>query len=185
MWSRFTLSAVTIALQTACLITLAQAQGSGIDCDSFEKDSDGSWTVLHRAYIPGPNIKVEEGVIFRPGQTFLGDDMAAKLNKACPKQAMAPPPEPVQAQVPLAPLSRFADANGNIDVQRLACGHLADTSTAEASLLLTWYSGWYNGLAKKRGINLARVRYVTQSVIDYCKANRDKSLVQAMESMLK
>ena len=82
------------------------------------------------------------------------------------------------------PLSQSADANGNFDVRRLTCGHLADASAEEAGLLLAWYGGWYNGQAKRRGINLARVRYAIR-VADYCRANRDKSLMQVMELMLK
>jgi hypothetical protein len=82
-------------------------------------------------------------------------------------------------------LAKYADANGNIDVRQFTCGHLDDASVPEAELLLAWYSGWYNGLAKGRGINLARVRYNIRNVIDYCKTNRDKKLTDAMASILK
>lgn len=186
MRHRWPLAVLAIAFQAACLTASAQAQNGGIECDAFEKNSDGSWTVIRKTYIPGPNVRVEEGSVFSPGGTFLGDDLAARLSKACPQAAAAPPAAaPAPAQVPRAPLSTLADANGNIDVQRLTCGHLADTSAEETDLLLAWYSGWYNGVAKKRGINLARVRYAIRNVAGYCKANREKSLVQVMELMLK
>lgn len=46
-------------------------------------------------------------------------------------------------------LSTYADANGFLDVQVLTCAQLANTWQQDADMLATWYSGWYNGLAKK------------------------------------
>ena len=82
-------------------------------------------------------------------------------------------------------LSKYADAKGYIDVQKLTCAQLAGTYQEDADFLGVWYSGWYNGLAKRRGINVAKVRYVSRQVMDYCKANRDKTLVDVMELRLK
>ena len=60
------------------------------------------------------------GSIFRPGGTFLGQDLAATLDSACPNAAVqAPQAETGPAPVTTAPgvsLARLADANGNIDV---------------------------------------------------------------------
>ena len=42
-----------------------------------------------------------------------------------------------------------ADANGYIDVQKLTCAQLANTFQEDVDFLTVWYSGWYNGLAKK------------------------------------
>jgi hypothetical protein len=186
------LAILAIVLQTLFSAADAQAQESEIDCNSFVKNSDGSWTVTQKVYIPVQKIRVNEGVTFTSDQLFLGIDMVARLNNACPQvtaqpqQPAAPPVAGVtQPPPPQQALSRYADANGNIDVQRLTCAHLDDASGAEADLLLAWYSGWYNGVAKKRGINLARVRYAIRSAADYCKANPDKSLTQVMELMLK
>jgi hypothetical protein len=181
-----------VAWQAACPIAVAQAQDRDIVCDSFVKNPDGSWTVVEKVFIPVQNVKVIEGTVFRPGETFLGDDMAARLNKACPNvqatiptPATAGPPQPQTPQVPQVSLSRYADANGNIDVRRLTCGHLNMASNEEANALLSWYGGSYTAAAKNRIINLARVRYVVRSVVDYCKANPEKSLSQVMELMLK
>ena len=55
-----------------------------------------------------------------------------------------------QAQVPL---SAYVDANGFINVQALMCAQLAGTYQEDADMLTTWYSGWYNGLAKKHFIH--------------------------------
>jgi HdeA/HdeB family len=179
-----------IALQVCCLTMRAQAQTSSIPCDAFAKNADGSWTVLTTTYIEGPNVKVQQDAIVQPGRVVLGYDIAAMIAKACPNAVVAPPPgaapsaaAPVQQAPPL--LARYADANGNIDVRQLTCGHLNEASAEEAQLLLAWYSGWYNGLAKGRGINLARVRYNIRNVVDYCKVNRDKKLTDALERMLK
>jgi hypothetical protein len=47
------------------------------------------------------------------------------------------------------PLSTYAEANGYLDVQKLTWGQLAGTFQEDADLLVAWYSGWYNRLAKK------------------------------------
>jgi hypothetical protein len=189
MWRRSAFLVTAIAMQLLCLV--GAARSDDIDCDSFARNDDGSWIVIHKAYISGPNIRVEEGAVFEPGGTFLGDDLAKRLDRACP-HAAAPPPQPAA----LAPaqgartetrsaLAKLADANGNIDVQHVTCGQLADASPAESELVLAYFSGWYGGVAKRRGINLARVRYAIRTVGDFCKVNRDKSLVQTMDLMLK
>ncbi len=179
------LAAIVLAV---ALSAVAHAQDRDLDCTAFTKNPDGSWTVTSTAFIPVQKVRVREGTVFRPGETFLGDDMTVRLNKACPNQPVVQPEAaaPV-AQPPLshAQLSRYADANGNIDIRQLSCAHLADTSVEEAGFFLAWYSGWYSGVAKKRGINLARIRYAVHNVTDYCKANRDKSVAQVMELMLK
>ena len=46
-------------------------------------------------------------------------------------------------------LTAYTDANGYLNVQALTCAQLANTWQQDADLLMTWYSGWYNGLAKK------------------------------------
>lgn len=87
-----------------------------------------------------------------------------------------------QAQVEL---SKYADANGYIDVQKLTCGQLANTYQEDADFLGVWYSGWYNGLAKKHAINVPRVKEGIHNVIVYCKANKDKRIIQAIDVILK
>ena len=90
-----------IALAVAAIILQffprpVDAQSSfdgGIDCSAFRNNSDGSWTVLQRAYFPTLYVWVNAGVTFNPGQTFMGNDMAGKLNQAC-GQASAQPAQP-------------------------------------------------------------------------------------------
>ena len=48
-----------------------------------------------------------------------------------------------------------------------------------------WYSGWYNGLAKKSSINVPRVRENIHQVIVYCKANRQVTVIKAIDAVLK
>jgi hypothetical protein len=190
--------AAAIALQACCLS--AQAATSNFPCEAFAKNPDGSWTVLQTTYIEGPNVKVQQDAIFAPGRIVLGYDIAAMIAKACPNAVAAPPPDSAPATAPstapgtapsaAAPqpqsfLARYADANGNLDVRQLTCGHLDDTSAEEAELFLAWYSGWYSGFAKNRGINLARTRYAIRNVVAYCKGDRSKRLTDVMEQMLK
>jgi HdeA/HdeB family len=192
---RFVIAAA-IALLSSSLTAAAHAQDSEIDCSAFLKNSDGSWTVINLVFIPVQKVRVRPGTVFKPGQTFLGDDMTERLAKACPNQPVATPP-PAEGQTaqpagqpqtqpgPFVPLSTYADANGNIDIQSLTCAQLAVASPADTGLLVTWYSGWYAGLGKRRGINMARVQYAISNVADYCKANRNQRLGDALNILLK
>jgi hypothetical protein len=87
-----------------------------------------------------------------------------------------------QAQTPL---SAYADEKGYIDVQKLTCAQLAGTFQEDADFLGVWYSGWYNGLAKKHAINVPRVKEGIHEVIVHCKANPDKKIIQAIDFVLK
>ncbi|HUC49901.1 MAG TPA: HdeA/HdeB family chaperone [Xanthobacteraceae bacterium] len=199
-----------IVLEFAGLTTGAHAQHSSIPCDSFQKNADGSWTVLSTTFIEGPQVKVQEGVVLPPGYKILGYDIGGLIAKACPDATVDAPAQPVPAtaapttaapgtvpartqqpstaQAPQISLSSFADANGNIDLDRLTCGQLDDASNSDVDVLLAWYSGRYSGPSKKRAantINIARLRYAMRNVADYCRANRDKKLTPVMELMLK
>lgn len=87
-----------------------------------------------------------------------------------------------QAQVPL---SAYADANGFIDVQQLMCSQLAGTFQEDADMLTTWYSGWYNGLAKKHYIHVTRAKAFEHNIIMYCKANPGVKIISAIDVLLK
>ena len=82
-------------------------------------------------------------------------------------------------------LKNYADAKGYIDVQILTCAQLAGTFQEDADFLGVWYSGWYNGLAKKHAINVARTKEGIHNVIVYCKANPGKKVIQAIDVILK
>src|SRR3954466_11543766 len=88
----------------------------------------------------------------------------------------------VQAQTDL---TAYADANGYINVPALTCAALAVTWQEDADRLTTWYSGWYNGLAKKHYFNIARSKELEHEGIVYCKANPQIRIIQAIEVMLK
>ena len=82
-------------------------------------------------------------------------------------------------------LSKYADANGYIYVQKLTCAQLANTYQEDADFLGVWYSGWYNGLAKKHYFNIARSKELEHEVIVYCKANPQVKIIEAIGAMLK
>lgn len=82
-------------------------------------------------------------------------------------------------------LKTYANANGYIDVKSLTCDQLANTYQEDADFLGVWYSGWYNGLDKKSSINVPRVKENIHQVIVYCKAHRDKKIIQAIDAVLK
>jgi hypothetical protein len=89
-----------------------------------------------------------------------------------------------QAQTAI-PLSSYADADGWIDVQKLTCAQLAGTYQEDADLLTTWYSGWYNGLARKHMLNVKRGKELEHQVITYCKENKDRTVIQAIAVVFK
>ena len=83
------------------------------------------------------------------------------------------------------PLSAYADSNGFIDVQKLTCAQLAGTFQEDADALTVWYSGWYNGLAKKHYMDLRKGKVVEHEVIQYCKANPGKLIIDAIAVVFK
>ena len=87
-----------------------------------------------------------------------------------------------QAQVPL---SAYTDANGFINVQTLTCAQLAGTFQEDADLLASWYSGWYNGLAKKHFFHVTRAKQDEHEIIVMCKANPQLRIIDAIARVLK
>jgi hypothetical protein len=82
-------------------------------------------------------------------------------------------------------LSAYADPEGFLDVQTLTCAQLAGTWQGQADLLTAWYSGWYNGLAKKHYMDISKGREAEHEVIVYCKANPEIKVIQAMDIIFK
>lgn len=88
------------------------------------------------------------------------------------------PAVPAAAQVEL---STYANPDGYIDVQALTCAQLANTFQEDADYLTVWYSGWYNGLAKKHLMKVDRAKELEHQIIVHCKANPDKKVIQAID----
>jgi hypothetical protein len=103
--------------------------------------------------------------------------MAAALGLAVQAAGSA-----AHAQVPL---SAYVDANGFLDVQKLTCAQLAGTFQEDADALTTWYSGWYNGLAKKHYLDFRKGKLVEHEVILYCKANPEIRIIDAIAVIFK
>jgi hypothetical protein len=82
-----------------------------------------------------------------------------------------------QAQTPL---TKYADPDGMINVQKLSCAALANTFQEDADALSMWYSGWYNGLGKKNSFNWPRAKAMEHAVIVHCKENQNKTIIQAI-----
>ena len=82
---------------------------------------------------------------------------------------------------PKVELSRYADAKGNIDFQKLTCGQLANTPPQDADVLGALYIGWHNGLAKKNAINVMRIKDVIRDLVVHCRANKDQRVTQAID----
>jgi HdeA/HdeB family len=82
-------------------------------------------------------------------------------------------------------LDTYVDQSGFIDVQELTCAQLADTYQEDANALANWYSGWYNGLAKKHYYHLTRVAGVEHQLIAYCKEHRDQKIIHGLDAVFK
>lgn len=82
-------------------------------------------------------------------------------------------------------LSAYTDDKGFLDVQALTCAQLADTFQEDADMLSAWYSGWYNGLAKKHFAHVTRVESGEHALIVYCKANRSQKIIEALDGLFK
>lgn len=91
----------------------------------------------------------------------------------------------MQAASAQTDLSTYADANGYLDVQKLTCAQLAGTWQQDADMLTSWYSGWYNGLARKHLLNIKRGKELEHEVIVYCKANPNKKIIEAIAVVFK
>lgn len=82
-------------------------------------------------------------------------------------------------------LSSYADAEGFLNVQALTCAQLANTWQEDADRLATWYSGWYNGLAKKHYMDIRKGKEAEHEVIVYCKAHPEIRIIEAMDIVFK
>jgi HdeA/HdeB family protein len=82
-------------------------------------------------------------------------------------------------------LSTYADANGFLNVQKLTCAQLARTWQGDADMLTTWYSGWYNGLARRHYLDIRKGKEAEHEVIVYCKANPDQLIIEAIAVVFK
>jgi hypothetical protein len=82
-------------------------------------------------------------------------------------------------------LKAYADRDGYLDVQKLTCAQLANTFQEDADYLAAWYSGWYNGLAKKHVMQVSRARSLQHEVIVHCKANPGKKVIEAIDVVFK
>src|SRR5471032_2761480 len=82
-------------------------------------------------------------------------------------------------------LKSYADTDGYLDVQKLTCAQLASTFQEDADYLAAWYSGWYNGLAKKHVMQVTRAKSLQHEVIVHCKANPGKKVIEAIDVVFK
>src|SRR5271154_3037498 len=82
-------------------------------------------------------------------------------------------------------LSAYVDENGFLNVQTLTCAQLANTYQEDANALMSWYSGWYNGLAHKHFMDYRKGRETEHLVIEYCKAHQDEKIIHAIGIVFK
>jgi hypothetical protein len=178
LWMRLSWAVLALTLAAGAP---ARAQ-RGLPCDAFVRTPDGVWQATRNVGVPGPGraINVIQGAIFKPGSSFMGMELAADLEKECP--AVVEAAKAVETQVELP---KYAAPSGNIDTGNLTCGQFANLPPEDADFLGTWTVGWQNGATKNRAINVGKVREAIRNVAIYCKANKDKKFVQAVDVVMK
>jgi hypothetical protein len=72
-----------------------------------------------------------------------------------------------------------------IDAKKFTCAQLANTFQEDAEAISLWYSGLYNGLGKKRFFNYRRAKGSEHLIIEYCKANLNKTVIEAIGAIFK
>jgi hypothetical protein len=127
----------------------------------------------------GRSLPIRDGALFKPGAAFLETDMAEELNKACPAEVIAATAPP-QVELP-----KLAGPSGVIDAEKLTCGQLASAYQEDADFLLVCYGGLHSGIAQQHQIDVPKVKAGIHNVIVYCKANKDKLLVQAIDIFMR
>lgn len=164
------------------VMTAFGAQAQGLPCDAFARTPEGVWQATRNVGIPGPGrtFNVNQGAIFKPGSSFMGLELAADLEKECP--AVVEAAKAIETQVELP---KYAAPSGNIDTANLTCAQFVNLPPEDADFLGTWTAGWQNGATKNRAINVAKVRDAIRGVAVYCKSNKDKKFVQAVDVVMK
>ncbi len=164
------------------IATSAGASAQSLPCDAFVRTPDGVWQATRNVGVPGAGrtYNVNQGAVFKPGASFMGLELAAELEKECP--AVVEAAKAVETQVELP---KYEAPNGNIDTANFTCAQFSNLPPEDADFLGTWTVGWQNGTIKNRAINVVRVRDAIRGVGAYCKANKDKKFVQAVEVVMK
>lgn len=80
------------------------------------------------------------------------------MNKFASRMALVAGTMVGSSAMAAAGLDTCVDKNGFIDVQTLTCAQLADAYQEDANALANWYSGWYDGLARKHYFHLNRLK---------------------------
>jgi hypothetical protein len=182
MWRDLRLALAMAAIALAAGLNVPARAQSGLPCDAFTKNQDGSWQATRNVALPGPGrvFNVNQGAVFKPGGSFMGMQIADDLERECPAAVQAAAAVATQVELP-----KYAAPNGNIDTDKLTCGQFAYLPPDDADFLGTWTVGWQNGAAKNRAINVTKVRETIRGVAAYCKANKDKRFVQAVDVVMR
>ena len=181
----FAMAAWALVSAAIGLSTGARAQDIAMPCDAFIRNADGSWTAVRDVPVNGMGRKLvlRQGSELRPGAAILSVDFATLLEQQCPSVSVAvpdPAPAPPESATKVE-LSRYADAKGNIDFQKLTCGQLASAPPQDSDVLGALSIGWHNGVAKRNAINVARVQDFIRDLAIHCRANKDQRVTQAIE----
>ena len=171
-----------IAIFTMMAALGATAHAQSMPCDAFVKNQDGSWQATRNVPLQGPGrvFNILQGATFKPGGSFMGMQIADDLEKECPAAVEAAAAVATQVELP-----KYEAPNGNIDTANLTCAQFANLPPDDADFLGTWTAGWQNGAVKNRAINVGKVREAIRGVAAYCKANKDKKFVQAVDVVMK
>jgi HdeA/HdeB family len=70
-----------------------------------------------------------------------------------------------------------------VDMSKVTCAQLLDGS-ADSLEESIWLSGYYNGLHKNTKLNLSQFKHNAELVVNECRANPKKTVMQTINALL-
>ena len=70
-----------------------------------------------------------------------------------------------------------------VDMSKFTCQEML-TGTADSTETAIWLSGYYNGMHKNTKLNLGQFKHNAEVVMDECRSNPKKTVMQAVDKLL-
>ena len=75
-------------LNTGLSGVTSMQQRPAIQCDAYQKNDDGTWTSIRNNDLQTPigSVRINPGIVFKPGRIQWGIDVVKTLEDNCPPQ---------------------------------------------------------------------------------------------------
>jgi acid stress chaperone HdeB len=87
----------------------------------------------------------------------------------------------VACGLPLAALSRPANAQVVLDLTMITCGQYMEQDRDKKDVLAAWMSGYFNAARNQSMVDLARFDRNRKAVEKYCKNHKPETLMSAIQ----